>query len=58
MQPSGTLDTKFLDTNVAHPAFWAKTTLQRLILVANRYQDDIQQKMAIANIIIVPLARS
>ena len=44
MQPLGTLDTKFLDTNVAYPALSATTTLQSLILVANRYQHHIQLK--------------
>ena len=40
MQPSGTLDTKFLDTNFRQQSALARTTLQRLILVANRYQDQ------------------
>ena len=44
MQPSGTLDTEFLDTNVAYPACLVTTTFQSLILVANRYQHFIQHK--------------
>ena len=44
MQPLGTLDTKFLDTNAGYQACWATTTLQSLILVANRYKDFIQHK--------------